>query len=107
MPPPGTTTDDKPSFWRSTRDGLAIGSYEGHAEGVRTGLRFAEPVVIGGLAVIFILWVAHIMLGVNVRFELAPLLAGGGGGGILGAATMYAVQATRAARSDPSSPDQS
>ncbi len=91
--------EDETRIWHATRTGLARGSLEGHAAGLRRGLAIAEPIFVIGLTTIFVLWLAHVLLGADVRFEIGPLLAGGGGGTVVGGGIAYGIQALRARRS--------
>jgi hypothetical protein len=102
----GGPTDDETRIWLATREGLAVGSRAGHASGLHRGLALAEPILIVGLAVIFVLWLAHALLGVDVQVGIAPLLAGGGGGGLVGGAMVQGLRSVRARRTEAPSPDE-
>lgn len=77
MPNGGGPTDDEKSLRQASREGPPVGARAGHEIGLRTGLAVAEPIVIVGLATIFVFWVAHALIGVKVS-GVTLLLVGSG-----------------------------
>jgi hypothetical protein len=100
----GSPLDDKMRIGPATREGLAAGSRDGHAIGVRRGLMIAEPILIVGVAVILVLWLAHALLGMNVRVGVAQL-GGGGVGALVGGAVIQGLRSARGRRTEES-PDE-